>query len=348
RCQRYDFRRIAVDDIVEHLKTIALREKINITDDAVMTISLQADGSMRDAQGMLEHMAASGIEKIDMETVESMLGLVGRSTMHDLLSALLNKDVPSMLDVIDASYQYGQDLGQLYRSLLEQFRNMMVLKAGYTNIALPEEEKAFLRNLIGEVPFEEIHRIVSVLIHAEEDLKYSTLPKITLETILLRIISAPKLVDLKQVLDLLAGKPGAIPARQPSSISSVERYKRPPSTIPLSWEGFLRYLNDHDQPLYAILANTTVVSDEDDRVVLSCAGAFFADQVNKALPEITKRARAFLKNEVVIEVVVEEADNHSGRKQKPSELRAQALKSPVVKEIITEFNGAVRDVKPRE
>ncbi|HHO75639.1 MAG TPA: DNA polymerase III subunit gamma/tau [Deltaproteobacteria bacterium] len=348
RCQRYDFRRIAVDDIVAHLKSIASHESIDISDDAMITIALQADGSMRDAQGMLEHMASSGIEKIDMETVESMLGLVGRSTMHDLITALVHQDVPSMLDVIDAAYQYGQDLGQLYRSLLEQSRNMMVIKAGYSNLALAEEEKTFLKELVTEIPFEEVHRIVSVLLHAEEIMKFSTLPKIALETILLRIISAPRLTDLKQVLDLLATRPGAIPVRQPSPVSPVERYKRPPSTIPLSWDGFLRYLNDHDQPLYAILANTRLISEQGSRVVLACTGSFFADQLTKALPEITKRAQAFLKNDVSIEVEVQDGERHVNKKPKPSELRSQALKTPVVKELISEFDGALSDVKPRE
>ena len=359
RCQRYDFRRIAVDEIVSHLKSIATSEEIPVSDDAMMTIALQADGSMRDAQGMLEHMAASGIGNIDAETVEGMLGLVGRSTMHDLITALLNKDVPGVLDVIDRVYQYGQDLGQLYRALLEQFRNMMVLKAGYSNLALPEEEKASLNEAVADISFEEVHRIVSVLIHAEADLKYSTLPKITLETILLRIISAPKLGDLQQMLELLANRPaGSIPvsqqtarpqpARQPAQVSPAENYKRPPSSIPLSWDGFISYLKDHNQPLFAILANTTVVSEEDMKVVLLSTGGFLGDQVKKELPAITKKARAFLKKDINIQVEVQDTPSSDTRKQKPSELRANALKSPVVKEIVSEFGGVVRDVKPSE
>ncbi len=349
RCQRYDFRRISVDEIVSHLKSIATSEEIPISDDAMVTIALQADGSMRDAQGMLEHMAASGIGSIDAETVEGMLGLVGRATMHDLITALLNKDVPGMLDVIEGVYQYGQDLGQLYRSLLEQFRNMMVLKAGYSNIALPREEKEFLNEAAADISFEEVHRIVSVLIHAEEDLKYSTLPKITLETILLRIISAPRLGDLQQLIELLANRPaGSIPTRQTAPVSPVEKYKRPLSSIPLSWDGFITYLKDHDQPLYAILANTTVKSEEDATVVLLCSSRFIGDQVNKAIPEVTKRARAFLKKDIDIQVEVQDTLSNESKKPKPSQLRANALKSPVVKGIVAEFDGVVRDVKPSE
>lgn len=350
RCQRYDFRRIAVNEIVTHLDSIAASEGISITDDAMMTIALQADGSMRDAQGMLEHMAASGIGNINAETVDTMLGLVGRSTMHDLINALINRDAPTMLGIVERVYQYGQDLGQLYKSLMEQFRNMMVLRAGYSNLALPQEEKAFLNEMASNMSFEEVHRIVSVLIHAEEDLKYSTLPKITIETILLRIISAPKLGDLQELLEMAAGRSsGSIPARQqPVQASPVEKYRRPPSTIPLSWDGFITYLRDHDQPLYAILANTTVMSEEDSKVVLLCNGSFLAEQVKKSLPEVKERANAFLKKDVEIEIRLQDIPLAENRKPKPSQLRADALKSPVVKEIMVEFDGVVRDVKPKE
>ncbi|MCK7471327.1 MAG: hypothetical protein MZU95_11535 [Desulfomicrobium escambiense] len=91
---------------------------------------------MRDAQGMLEHISATGRGLIEVDTVEEALGLVGRSTMRDLVSAIVKKDAPGTLDVVDRVYRYGQDLNQLYRSLLEQFRTMMVLKAGYMNVTL--------------------------------------------------------------------------------------------------------------------------------------------------------------------------------------------------------------------
>jgi len=79
RCQRYDFRRIRVDDIVARLQSVAAQEHITISDDALVTIALQADGSMRDAQGMLEHIAsAAGTLPIEVDTVADAMGLVGR------------------------------------------------------------------------------------------------------------------------------------------------------------------------------------------------------------------------------------------------------------------------------
>ena len=196
-----------------------------------------------------------------------MLGLVGRSTMHDLLTSILSKDVPAVLDVISRVYQYGQDLGQLYRSLMESLRNMMVLKAGYSNLALPKEEKSFLLEMIRDVAFEELHRILSVLIHSEEDFKYTSVPKITLETVLLRIVSAPDLTDIQQVIQALSGKQGAVQVRQTIQIPAAEKYKKPLSTLPHSWDGFVTFLKDHDQPLYAMLTSTNRISEKEDIIL---------------------------------------------------------------------------------
>ncbi len=348
RCQRYDFRRIPLEDIVRRLAGVARDEQILISDDALMTIALQADGSMRDAQGMLEHISAMRKDLVKVDDVEEALGLVGRSTMRDLLGAITKKDAPGTLDVVERVYRYGQDLNQLYRSLLEQFRNLMVIKAGYTNVPLPEEEMAFMKDLIKELSLEEIHRYLSVLIRSEEDMKYTSLPKITLETILLRILSAPRLQDLQTLIASVSSRPGGLPSGHLQRSSSIELYKRPPSSLPQSWEGFLAYLKDHDQPLYAIVANTQALHDGKTGITLSCTNQFLADQLKKALGDLSERARAFLDKDITLTIELRDAEIPENKKLKPSEIRAQALKSPLVKDIMTEFNGVVKNVKPRE
>jgi DNA polymerase III gamma/tau subunit len=244
------------------------------------------------------------------------------------------------------AYQYGLDLGQVYRALMESFRNMMVLKAGYRTLPVPGEEKSFLEGLIQDVSFEELHRIVSVLIASEESLKFSSLPKITLETVLLRIISAPSLVDLRQVIQFINSKPGTLPLRQAVAASANDKFKKPLTTLPHSWEGFVSYLKDHDQPLYAMVASAKNVGESDAAVVLRYDSAFIAEQSRKELPEIRKKAAAFLQREV--DIRIEAPEGAEARKPKPSEIRAQAMKSPVVKELLAEFNGVVKDVKPNE
>jgi DNA polymerase III subunit gamma/tau len=348
RCQRYDFRRISVEDIVRRLRSVAQQEGIPISEDAVVTIALQADGSMRDAQGMLEHISAAGRGAIEADTVTEALGLVGRTTMRDLTTAMIKKDAPGTLDVIEQVYRVGQDLNQLYRSLLEQFRNMMVIKAGYTAITLPEEEMSFLRDLLSEVSLEEIHRCLSVLIRSEEDLRYTSLPRITLETILMRIISAPKIADLQGLIQAISSRAGSIPSTPAVQVSPAELYRRPPSSLPLSWDGFLTYLKDHDQHLYVIVSGAAAEQDSNDEVRLVCPNQFHADQIRMSLPEIALRAKAFLQKDLTLVVEVLGNGAPEGRKPKPSEVRSQAMKSPMVKELMEQFNGTVKHVKPKE
>ncbi|HPI93844.1 MAG TPA: DNA polymerase III subunit gamma/tau [Deltaproteobacteria bacterium] len=348
RCQRYDFRRISVDDIVKRLRSVAEQERIPISDDAMVTIALQADGSMRDAQGMLEHISAAGRGTIETDTVAEALGLVGRATLRELLSAMVNKDAPAALDVIDRVYRFGQDLNQLYRSLLEQFRNMMVIKAGYANLTLPEEEMAFLKDLLQDVSLEEVHRSLSVLIRAEEDLKFSSLPRITLETILLRVISAPRVADLQSLIQMIASRAGSIPPASAPQASAAGLSRKPVSSLPPTWEGFLAFLRDHDHPLHAMVSSAAAEQDGADAVRLICPNQFLAEQMRKSLPEISKRAAAFLGKDIVLQVEVQGNGAAENRRPKPSEVRAQALKSPMVKEIMAEFNGTVKNVKPKE
>ncbi len=351
RCQRYDFRRIPVPEIIAHLSSIASQEQISISEDALMIIALQADGSMRDAQGMLEHTAAAETREIDAPTVERMLGLVERATMHDLLEAVIERDVTIVLDVVGRVYQFGHDILQLYRSLMESFRNMMVLKSGYANISLPQEEKAFLQELIRPVPFEELHRMLSVLIHSEEDLKFSSLPKVTLETILLRIISAPALTDIQELMRTVTSRQGPVPVRPAAPAAAApDKHRKPLSSLPQSWEGFVAYLKDHDQPMYAMVtsAGRTVEDQDNTGMTLYCANQFMAEQLRRALPDIRKKAQAFFKKDLQIRVEMLEAAGPAEKKPRPSEVRANVMKSPVVKEILSEFNGVVRDVKPGE
>jgi len=348
RCQRYDFRRICVDEIVSHLSTIAGQEGINISNDALIMIAMQAEGGMRDAQGMLEHLAASGIESIGCDTVEDMLGLVGRSTMNDLLRAILSRDVTGMLDVVDKVYQYGQDLSQLYRSILEQLRNAMVLKAGYAKIALPQQEIELLNEMINNAGFEEIHRALSVLIRSEEDLKYSSVPKITLETILLRVASGPRLSDLQQLIESVSTNVGHDSLPKIRKTAPAHTPKKPISSLPVSWEGFIAFLKDHDHPIFAMLSQARLKSEDDGRVVLLSPNSFITEQIKKGMPEINKRVKTFYRREMPIVVDTDENKIAAEKKPKPSELRSEALKSTVVKEIMSEFSGVVKDVKIAE
>ena len=345
RCQRYDFRRIAVEEIKAHLKSIAEREAISISDDALTLIALQSDGGMRDAQGMLEHVAATG-QDVSADTVAAMLGLVGRTTLRELASALVRQDATTMLDTVGRVYQYGQDLGQLYRELLETYRNLMVIAAGYTKLALPGDEMDFLQTLAAETSFDELHRALGVLIRSEEDFRYSSLPRITLEAILMRLIAAPRLNDLGA---LIAGAPvaAATPTRTAAPVQrAAAASPASGSNLPKTWEGFVSFLKQNDQALAALVGRANLEASDSGRIRLSAPGAFLTDQIAKALPDVGKHASDFFGQDCRITVTAREET--SAPKPKPSELRSQVRQDPLVKEVITEFAAEIKDVRVKE
>lgn len=346
RCQRYDFRRIPVEGIVGRLREVAQREGIPVDEGALVTIALQADGSMRDAQGMLEHVWSASTGLIDSDAVSKAFGLVGRATMRDLVAALVKKDAPVVLDVVERVHEGGQDLAQLYRSLVEYVRNMMVIKAGFACRGLPQEDASFLREIATQVPLEEIHRYLSVLIRAEEDLRYTSFARISLETVLMRIVAAPRLVDIQELVRAVSSRQVALPTTRERTQGRVEVYKNPPSSLPVSWEGFVAFLKEHDLPLYAVVTNARVQESGPDSFRLVCKGAFSLEQARKALADIEKRAEAFFGRGVAFAVELEENGGSTG--PRPSELRAAALRSSAVKDLVSEFDGTVRHVKPKE
>ena len=125
-------------------------------------------------------------------------------------------------------------------------------------------------------------------------------------------------------------------------------YKKPIDGHPKLWEGFLGYLRDHDHALYAVLSKSRLVSEKEGEVVLSVSSAFMADQVNRILPDVSKRARGFFNRDVRIEISFGDAGKEVKEEPTPSEIRARAMKSNVVREVLSQFNGVIRDVKPKK
>jgi DNA polymerase-3 subunit gamma/tau len=132
RCQRFDFRRISLREIVQRLGEITQKEGAKISDAALVVLAREADGSMRDAQSLLEQVlacahgggAANESAAIDQHAVQEILGLAERQVLYDLSNAVLEGDARRCIELIAEIVAEGQDLTRLSRDLVEQFRNL--------------------------------------------------------------------------------------------------------------------------------------------------------------------------------------------------------------------------------
>ncbi len=129
RCQRFDFRRISVDDIVARLKYIADQEKITVDESTLAVIARQAQGSVRDSIGLLDQLASFADNKITPDTLTQVLNLTESELLFEITDLIINKDTLGCLKFIDQLMNRGYDLRQFSAELIQHFRSITIVLA---------------------------------------------------------------------------------------------------------------------------------------------------------------------------------------------------------------------------
>lgn len=129
RCQRHEFRRIPVADIVRYLRKMADMEKIEVSDEALVTIARQATGAMRDAISLLDQLASSD-RPIDLAMAQTVLGTATSSSVIDLVSAVIARQADAGLNAIHQSLDSGSDPRQFARQVVDYLRGLLLMRLG--------------------------------------------------------------------------------------------------------------------------------------------------------------------------------------------------------------------------
>lgn len=145
RCQRFDFKRVTDSDIVKRLREVADGSGIAADDDALQLIAVQADGGMRDALSLLDQCGVMA-ERVSAETVRSVLGIVGREALRELVKAVGEGNVPKSLELLEALLVGGKDVKQIITELAEYLRAVLLYKASpdYREIYLTDTKEAIV------------------------------------------------------------------------------------------------------------------------------------------------------------------------------------------------------------
>ena len=143
RCQRFDFKRVTDSDIVKRLREVADGSGIAADDDALQLIAVQADGGMRDALSLLDQCGVMA-ERVSAETVRSVLGIVGREALRELVKAVGEGNVTKALELLEALLAGGKDVKQIITELAEYLRAVLLYKASpeYREIYLTDTKEA--------------------------------------------------------------------------------------------------------------------------------------------------------------------------------------------------------------
>ncbi len=148
RCQRFDFRRIKLSDIVGRLVYIVEQEGLEAEPEALEYIARQGSGSMRDAISLLDQLTAYSSETISLELVRTVLGAVTPQSVTELVEALIDRDVAAGLDIINRLVADGIDPRQFAHEIVDYLRALMLVKLGDGSVLLnlPDETLATIES----------------------------------------------------------------------------------------------------------------------------------------------------------------------------------------------------------
>lgn len=127
RCQRFDFHRIPPKAIADRVEYVVSQENAEITESAALMLASVADGALRDALSLLDSCLAVS-SHIDEEVVRNAAGLVSKTYLFELATAIINKNPTKSLEIIDRLYSESKDMARLCDELVEHFRALMLIK----------------------------------------------------------------------------------------------------------------------------------------------------------------------------------------------------------------------------
>ena len=249
RAQVFEFRTIGVSAITAQLRMIADAEGLTVPDEALMDVARAAEGSMRDAESALDQVIAFAGTTITSDDVATVLGLVGRELLLDIMTAVADEDAAAAFQLAGRAVENGYDLKLVCRELSRLVRDLLLIAVDPSRLSdpelAPESERESLQAIGQRFSRDDLLRAFDVIARAETEIRASAQPRYHFEMALLRWIHLRKLVPIEDVIASLergggsglgsTGRPAALTAwrRHPSGLESRTPHvrKREPSRL---------------------------------------------------------------------------------------------------------------------
>ncbi|TVQ16083.1 MAG: DNA polymerase III subunit gamma/tau, partial [Balneolaceae bacterium] len=202
RCQRFDFRRIKVDEIVDRLKNIAVAEQISIDEESLHVVARKADGALRDALGILDQVIAFCGTDIRHEDVLKALNVVGADILFDLTRSIVEHDSATGMQLVDRVLLDGHDIQEFLIGLTEHFRNLYFAREA-DNLSLIEasgEMKARYREVSASFSEDDLMRLLHITNEAQYKIREAHQPRIQLEVTVLKLIRMERTAGLAELM----------------------------------------------------------------------------------------------------------------------------------------------------
>lgn len=386
RCQRFDFKRIALPKIVDRLRRIVDEEKVGVSDVALTAIARKGDGSMRDSLSTLDQVLAFCGESVDDAEVIALLGVVDRRLLLDTSNAVFSRDCRASLDVVAKVDSYGYNIRHFCQELIDHFRNLAIAKvteAPSDLLDVAESEMEALLSQAGATSLDDLQRCLSVLLKAEAEMAPSGFPRLILEMALLRMCTLAPVVPVDELLARLkclesgsgpmssgVDEQRPVPRQAAPAAKAGQRTegrperegRQPVNPVEGGWSAFVTFVNSRRKSLGAILEHGRPLQFTEQCVEIGYpAGSFQLSciQDQETLAAVRELAGLYWNGSPEVKVAslnggaaglprsVREKDNLEQDKRR-RELEESARNNPVVSAALEIFGGEIGEVQEIE
>ncbi|MBM7098024.1 MULTISPECIES: DNA polymerase III subunit gamma/tau [Alteribacter] len=188
RCQRFDFKRISPDSMINRMKEIVQAGDIAVEEDALAMIARASEGGMRDALSLLDQAISYSESAVTLQDVLSIIGAVSQQLLFDIAQALKEQDVAKALTSIDAVVKEGKDPNRFIEDMIYFYRDLLLYRTAPSlkdSMERVTADETFI-SLSKELPSEWIYKVMDLLNHFQQEMKWSNHPKVFLELFAVR------------------------------------------------------------------------------------------------------------------------------------------------------------------
>ncbi len=237
RCQFLEFRRISNLNIIKQLREIACAEKIDVQDDVLLALAKASDGSMRDAESLLDELVSFTKADIKLSDVYSVLGVVEQEYLFEMAQKLIKKDAASAIQFLDQLLDRGKEPGQLLINLIEHYRNLMIVKVSSTNqeklLDLPPETCQQIAGQSQQLSLDDILAGFNAFVRVQETARYMDNIRIPLEVALVKLCHCPQAKPAPQPKPASQPVPANTVIVPPPSAPRFDRQQPAPPAVEL-------------------------------------------------------------------------------------------------------------------
>ncbi|MBI5943547.1 MAG: DNA polymerase III subunit gamma/tau [Chloroflexi bacterium] len=307
RCQRHEFRRVPVDEIVANLKHIVAAEKLEADDEALTLIARQSAGGMRDAQSLLDQLASTGTT-ITLALAQTVLGTATSKTVLEVIASILDDQPARGLETIHRALDSGADPRSLARQIVEYLRGLMLIQMGNIDqVEATREVKAQMDAHAKAFNTSDVLRMMKIFNNAAVDLRGGWQPSLSIELALAEVMEAP--IESPQVPAPRQTKLQPAPAPRTESQPEVKN-DAPAGGLPVisvgdvikSWKSMAASLPKSQANLSALLNSVKMIDVQGKTLVLGLASEVLVSKIDK--PDQIEAIQKLIKDNFNVEVSV--------------------------------------------